>query len=250
MRFFAAARAHLAAGDGALAEALLDKAAPRLDAAGLHVAVRRLRAAVAVFFWRHKDAPAMLLAAVAAADPQDTSLIRELLFEAMQAVLVARQFTSGTDPITVARVALGVPRGSVGTPSVTDQLLDGFATRMAVGYAAAVPLLRGAVEGLFTDETRAAGIPATILGWFAADDLWDDRGRLAMLRRAEVIERRRAALGALRVILAGLSSSELWAARPAEAEACYLEAAEISSADPANPGTATTSTTTPATSPP
>ena len=43
-----------------------------------------------------------------------------------------------------------------------------------------------------------------------------------------MIERRHGALGALRVTLAGLSSSALWAARPAEAEACYLEAAEIS----------------------
>ena len=228
VRFFAAARAHLAAGDGVLAEALLDTATPRLDAAGLHLQVQRLRAAIAVFFSRHKDAPALLLAAVAAADGRSRPLIREMLFEAMQAVLVARQFTTGTDPIAVARVALGVPREINGKPSVTDLLLDGFATRTAVGYAEAVPMLRDAVARLFTDETWGPGIPATILGWFAADDLWDDRGRLAMLRRAEVAERRHGALGALRVTLAGLTSSELWAARPAEAEARYLEAAEIS----------------------
>jgi len=228
VRLFAAARAHLAAGDGVLAEALLDQATPRLDAAGMHVAVQRLRSSIAVFFSRHKDAPAILLAAVAAADPRDTSLIREMLFEAMQAALVARQFTTGTTPIAVARTALGVPRDPAGKPSVTDLLLDGFATRTAVGYSPAVPMLRDAVAGMFTDETGTAGISATILGWFAADDLWDDKGRLAMLRRAEVIERRHGALGALRVTLAGLSSSALWAARPAEAEACYLEAAEIS----------------------
>ena len=66
--------------------------------------------------------------------------------------------------------------------SVTDLLLDGFATRMAVGYPPAVPLLRAAVAALFTGEQPGpAGIPATILGWFAADDLWDDQGRRAML---------------------------------------------------------------------
>ena len=98
-----------------------------------------------------------------------------------------------------------------------------------MGYPAAVPLLRAAVAALFSGEQLAtAGIPATILGWFAADDLWDDQGRRAMLKRAEAAQRRHGALGALRITLAGLTTGEVWAGRPAEAEACYLEAAEIS----------------------
>jgi DNA-binding CsgD family transcriptional regulator len=90
-------------------------------------------------------------------------------------------------------------------------------------------LLRAAVAALFTGEQSGpAGIPATILGWFAADDLWDDQGRRAMLKRAEAVQRRHGALGALRITLAGLTTGEVWAGQPAEAEACYLEAAEIS----------------------
>jgi DNA-binding CsgD family transcriptional regulator len=228
-RLFAAAQAHLVAGDGTLAEALLDQAMPRLTAAGLHVAAQRLRASIAVFFSRHKDAPALLLDTVAAVDPPDIPLIRGMLFEALQAALVARQYTVNTTPVEVARAALQAPRALAGTASAIDLLLDGFATRIATGYAPAAPLLRAAVAALFTGgEPVPAGIPATILGQFAADDLWDDQGRRAMLLRAEAVQRRHGALGALRVILAALSTSELWAGRAAEAEARYFEAAEIS----------------------
>ena len=215
VRLFAAAQAHLAAGDGAVAEALLDRAAPGLAAAGMRVEAQRLRASIAVFFSRHKDAPALLLDAVAALDPPDVPLIREMLFEAMQAALVARQYTTGTTPNAVAEAALRVPRDHDRTATVTDLLLDGFATRITVGYQQAVPLLRAAVAALFTSEQpAAAGIPATILGWFAADDLWDDKGRRSLLGRAEAAQRRHGALGALRITLAGLTTGEVWAGRP------------------------------------
>ncbi|MBV9384709.1 MAG: hypothetical protein JOY82_20405 [Streptosporangiaceae bacterium] len=157
MRLFAAAQAHLAAGDGALAEASLDRAAPRLAAAGLHVAARRLRASIAVFFSRHKDAPALLLDTVAAVDPPDVPLIRELLFEAMQAALVARQYTTGTTPADVARATLEAAPDPARPVTATGLLLDGFATRLAVGYPPAVPVLRAAVAA-----ACAAGQPAPV----------------------------------------------------------------------------------------
>ncbi len=229
VRLLAAAQAHLVAGDGALAEAMLDLAAPGLAEAGLHVAAQRLRASIAVFFSRHKDAPGLLLDSVAAVDPPDAPLIRAMLFEALQAALVARQYTVGTTPVEVARAALQAPRDPALDATATGLLLDGFATRIAVGYPEAVPLLRAAVEAFSTsDQATPAGIPATILVQFAADDLWDDQGRRAIFLRAEAVQRRHGALGALRVILAGLCTSELWAGRLAEAEARYFEAAEIS----------------------
>jgi DNA-binding CsgD family transcriptional regulator len=229
VRLFAAAQAHLAAGDGTLAEASLDRAVPLLPAAGMHVAAQRLRASVAVFFSRHKDAPALLLDTVATVDPPDVPLIREMLFEAMQAALVARQYTTGTTPAGVARAALQAPRDPDQAVTATGLLLDGFATRTAVGYPQAVPLLRAAVTALVTgDQPAPVGIPATILGWFAADDLWDDQGRQAMLKHAEAVQRSHGALGALRITLAGLTTGEAWAGRPDQAEASYLEAVEIS----------------------
>jgi DNA-binding CsgD family transcriptional regulator len=229
VRLLAAAQAYLVAGDGALAEAMLDLAAPRLAEAGLQVAAQRLRASIAVFFSRHKDAPGLLLDAVGAVDPPDAPLIRAMLFEALQAALVARQHTVGTTPLEVARAVLRAPQDPDPDRTGTDLLLDGFATRIATGYPEAVPLLRAAVEAFSaSDEPTPAGIPGTILAQFAADDLWDDQGRRAIFLRAEAVHRRHGALGALRVILAGLCTSELWAGRLAEAEARYFEAAEIS----------------------
>ncbi len=229
LRYLAAAEAYLAAGDGTLAEALLDLATPGLDGAGMHVAVQRLRAAISVFFSRHKDAPAILLDAARRVEPTDVSLIRQILFDAMQAAIVARQYTAGTTLEEVAHSVLGAARDPCRPPSGNDLLLDGFATRIARGYADAVPLLRAAVAMMFTDETAAhVDIPSTILGWFAADDVWDEQGRRAMFERAQAIERRQGALGAMRITLAGLSTSQAWAGQMNDAENSYSEAAEIS----------------------
>lgn len=229
LRYLAAAHAYLAAGDGPLAEALLNLATPGLDDAGVHVAVQRLRAAIAVFFSRHKDAPAILLQAATMVEPADVSLVRQMLFDAMQAAIVARQYTTGTTLYEVAHAALGVTRDPSRPPSGKDLLLDGFATRIASGYADAVPLLRAAVAMMFTNEAAArVDIPSTILGWFAADDVWDERGRRAMFERAQAIERRQGALGALRITLAGLSTSQAWAGQMDDAENSYGEAAAIS----------------------
>ncbi len=132
-----------------------------------------------------------------ATHPRDAPLIREMLFEAIG--------RPGRPPVhhghhdgDVAQAALKVPRDPATSPTATDLLLDGFATRTAVSYASAVPLLRSAVAALSAAEQAALdGIPATILGWFAADDLWDDEGRRAALEHAEAIQRRHGALGGL-----------------------------------------------------
>jgi DNA-binding CsgD family transcriptional regulator len=229
LRYLGAAQAHLAAGEGLLAEALLDLATPELDEAGLHASVQRMRAAVAVFFSRHKDAPAILLDAASRVEATDVFLVRQILFDAMQAAVVAREYTAGTTLKEVAQAVLRVACDSRRPASGRDLLLDGFATRIARGYADAVPLLRAAVAAMFTDEGAAhVDIPSTILGWFAADDVWDEKSRRAMFERAQAVERRQGALGAMRITLAGLSVSQAWAGQMSDAENSYGEAAEIS----------------------
>jgi DNA-binding CsgD family transcriptional regulator len=229
LRYLAAAQAHLAAGDGPLAEAVLDLAAPGLDDAGLHVSVQRMRASIAVFFSHHKDAPAMLLSAASRVEVTDVSLRRQILFDAMQASLVAREYTVDVTLEDVAQAVLETAHDAGSLPSSKDLLLDGFATRIVRGYADAVPPLRAAVASMFTDEAAAhVDIPSTILGWFAADDVWDERGRHAMFERAQAIERRHGALGAMRITLAGLSVSQAWAGHMTDAENSYGEASEIS----------------------
>jgi len=228
-RYLAAAQAHLAAGDGLLAEAVLDLATPELDAADMHVAVQRVRASIAVFFSQHKDAPAILLEAASRVDVTDATLRRQILFDAMQASVVARQYTVDTTLEEVAHAVLVTARDPGSPPSSRELLLDGFATRIVRGYADAVPQLRAAVASMFIDETAAhVDIPSTILGWFAADDIWDDKGRHAMFERAQAIERRHGALGAMRITLAGLAVGQAWAGRMTDAENSYAEASEIS----------------------
>ena len=228
-RYLAAAQVHLAAGNGLLAEAVLDLAAAGLDDAGLHVWVQRMRASIAVFFSQHKDAPAILLDAATQVEGTDVSLQRQILFDAMQASVVARQYTVGSTLEEVARGALAASQNPLQPPSEKDLLLDGFANRIVRGYAAAVPHLRSAVASMFTDEAAAhVDIPSTILGWFAADDVWDEKGRRAMFERAVAIERRHGALGAMRITLAGLAVSQAWAGQMTDAENSYGEASEIS----------------------
>src|SRR4051812_8908075 len=229
MRYLAAAEAYLAAGDGPLAEAILDLATPGLDDAGMHVSVQRMRASIAVFFSRHKDAPAILLDAARVVDANDLPLLREILFDATQAAVVARQYTADTTLDEVAHAVLAASRPPQAPASARDLLLDGFATRIAGGYADAVPLLRAAVAMLFTDEAAApVDIPSTILGWLGADDVWDEQARRELFERAQAVERRHGALGALRITLAGLSVSQAWAGQMTDAENSYDEAAEIS----------------------
>ena len=195
----------------------------------MHVSVQRMRASIAVFFSRHKDAPAILLDAARTVEPTDVSLVRQILFDAMQAAVVARQYTEGATLDEVAHAVLGASRDPRRPPSGNDLLLDGFATRVAGGYAEAVPLLRAAVATMFTDEAAAhVDIPSTILGWFAADDVWDEQGRRAMFERAAGHRAPQGALGAMRITLAGLSVSQAWAGQMDEAENSYGEAAEIS----------------------
>ncbi len=228
LRYLAAAEAYLAAGDGPLAEALLDLATPGLDDAGMHVSVQRMRASIAVFFSQHKDVPAILLDAARTVDAADHVLVRQILFDAMQAAVVAREYTVGATLGEVADAVLVASRDPRRPAAANDLLLDGFASRISGSYAEAVPLLRAAVATLFTDATSAVDIPSTILGWFAADDVWDEQGRRAMFERAQALERRHGALGAMRITLAGLAISQVWAGQMTDAENSHGEAAEIS----------------------
>ena len=230
LRYLAAAQAYLAAGDGPLAEALLDLATPGLDDAGMHVSVQRMRASIAVFFSRHKDAPAILLEAASEESSRPTCRWSgRSCSTPCRPSIVARQYTVAR-PSKKSRTRCWVPRATrVGPPSGNDLLLDGFATRIASGYADAVPAAASRGGVIFTDEAAAhVDIPSTILGWFAADDVWDEKGRRAMFERAQAIERRQGALGAMRITLAGLSTSQAWAGQMNDAENSYGEASEIS----------------------
>lgn len=228
-RLLAAASAHLIAGDPDAARSLLDQAAPGITDPAVRIQAQRLRAALQQYFARVATMPAILLDAVPTIDPPDGRLAREMLFDALQAAMVTRQHTSGTTLVEVARAA----RATAGDPdagtAISDLLMDGLATRIVDGYAPAVPLLQAAVAAFRAeDEIPEGGMPLAIAGSYAADDLWDDRGRRALLDRLDRFDREQGALGVLWITLLSQASTEVRAGRFDRAEALYAEAADIS----------------------
>ncbi|MCS5735901.1 helix-turn-helix transcriptional regulator [Herbiconiux daphne] len=227
-RMFRAAEAYLAAGDGILAEALLDKAGPWLDAAGRHVDVQRLRALIAMFHHRYRDAWTTLLDAIDHADRGDEELIRGMLFNALRAALAGRE---GIDRLTaqeIARTILDYVRDKHPPTSARDLLLEGLATRFAVGYTEALPLLRSSVRALFIDDDEPPDAHSPpVAGWFAGDEIWDDDGRRGLFERGIDQGRRHGVLDVLQVSLGGRCVSQCWAGEMRAAEQSAFEAAEI-----------------------
>ncbi|MGI8334802.1 helix-turn-helix transcriptional regulator [Actinomadura scrupuli] len=230
-RLFASAQAHLVAGDPLMAQSLLERAAPELGAPAMRVGALRLRAAIEMFFARVAAVPSILLEAVAAIDPREERLVQGMLFQALEAAIMARRYTTGTTLVDVARTALNAPRDHSVRATVPDLLLDAFANRVACGFPEAVPLLRAAVTAMRAEgELVEAGMPLAVLLCLATEDLWDDTGRREVLGRLDTFDRDQGALQALRITLQGLASCELWAGRFGKAEALHAEAAEIATA--------------------
>ncbi|WP_307812201.1 LuxR C-terminal-related transcriptional regulator [Lacisediminihabitans changchengi] len=229
VRLLAAAEAYLAAGDGILAEALVDKAAPWLEDDTRSVDLQRMRASIAVFFLRYKNAPALLLDAVAHVDKGNVELIRSILFDALQAALVARDDTLAETTAGIAKRVLTLPFDTNADNVGRDVLLQALSTQLTVGYASAAPLSKRAVSTLFReDELHPAVLSTVTLGWFAADDLWDDAGRHDMFERAIALGRGHGDLGALRIALAGKCVGQCWTGDIEGAEQTYSEASEVS----------------------
>jgi ATP/maltotriose-dependent transcriptional regulator MalT len=110
-------------------------------------------------------------------------------------------------------------------------LLDGLATRIAIGYVEAVPTLRDAVAALqIGNPIDSGGARWSDLGSFAAQELWDFDGRRAFLEQLCDVERKMGAADRLRFTLVALGDCEMWAGRFAAAESYQLQALDLSEA--------------------
>jgi DNA-binding CsgD family transcriptional regulator len=137
--------------------------------------------------------------------------------------------TAETTPREVGAAALAAPPRHESPPTIEDLVLDGFATRFAVGYRQAVPILREAGHVLCAESTPPAGLTRwSVFGSNGAADLWDNNGYRTILTRLEQAERARGALDSLRITLGTLGHSLMWAGDFAAAEAVHSEATEIS----------------------
>src|SRR4051812_10220693 len=196
--------------------------------------VELLRARIALEQWRGGDAGRLLVMAARRLEPLDLELSRETYLDALGAAMV--------NDIEVAGGARAVAEAVRAAPSPTapsrpvDLLLDGFATQLTDGYAAAVPTLARALELLVASDVsnEDAGRWMTLAGSRAsalvAVDLWDaDAWRLLASQRVQ-FARDTGALVLLQFALSFLARSYLLAGEVTTASSMIDEARLIAEA--------------------
>ena len=143
-RRLAAAGAKRDAGDLEGALDLLAGIEPdALDESGLARA-ELLQAQIALAQRRNREAGRLFLSAAGRLEPLDLKLARETYLEALGGVIAHDIEVAGGVP-AVAAAAQAAPPGREPLRAV-DVMLDGFATRLIEGFAAAAPLLARALE--------------------------------------------------------------------------------------------------------
>ena len=229
-RFLAAATAAVLGGEYGRAQALLDQAAPHLPDAFDRAKIQRIRGVVLSALGHTADAPAVLADAARALEPFDPGLAADTWFGALELAVQALGYSRGTGLPEVARGALASP--ALACPSRDDTvgmlLLRGFATRVAVGHAAAVPILRRAMAAHGGLDQIPDGIAIrTMFVSLAALELWDSTGGMRLLNALAERDRRRGALHDLRVALLALAWQHAWTGDFRTADARYAAGSQI-----------------------
>jgi DNA-binding CsgD family transcriptional regulator len=223
-----AAQAHLTGGDQQAASRLLESAASLVRGPGDEAERVRLLASLRSLSLPGA-VPASLLDAARTLQPIDADGARKILLDAVAATLVSFQLTTSTSQREVARAALAASHPASEPDSVIERLCEGFATRIAVGYAEAFPLIRRAYDALGSEPMGQIEPERWALFFgFLPFELWDERGTYALLQRLESSDRAAGALGALRIRLAGLGHHEMWRGRFDRSAERYAEVVEIS----------------------
>lgn len=201
-RLITAAQATRDAGGHDAALALLDTASMRpLDDA--HAArVMRIRGIIAIEQHRRVEGVELLLGAAARFGPEYDQEARETALEALVGTFWDAELN---DPL-LARAAASVAdivQRSADPSTIVDLLLHGLYVRIVDGFAAAVPLLRRAVdtlvEGAPTERWQVFGVNRLFL--MLAEELWDEDAMGVLAARQVVACRRDGALAALQQAL-------------------------------------------------
>ncbi|MFF4518383.1 helix-turn-helix transcriptional regulator [Streptomyces mirabilis] len=228
-RLVAAARAHLALGEPRAARALLDRAERGLVDPVPRALARQARATAQIYSGRFTDVPTILLEAAESIADREPSLARKMMFEALQAIVFSDDRATTLTLRDLAREVLASPAAETPAPTYTDLFLTGYATRTAVGYRAAVPLMRAALATLDTAENLAEEcLPLAVISAFTAEDVWDDKVGRRAWQRLEAHDRANGALGTLRTTLMVGATWEMRAGRFAAASARHDELAQLS----------------------
>jgi DNA-binding CsgD family transcriptional regulator len=233
-RLLAAAGAKRDSGALEAALGLLDavEAGP-LDEMG-SARVELLRARIALEQLRGGDAGRLLVLAARRLEPLDRELSRETYLDALGAAMVNDvEVPGGARAVAEAVRAAPSPPG----PSrPVDLLLDGFATQLTDGYAAAAPTLARALEVLLALDLpeQDAGGWLTLAGSRAsalvAVDLWDAEAWRVLASQRVQFARDKGALVHLQFALSFLARSHLLAGEVTTASSMIDEARLIAEA--------------------
>jgi DNA-binding CsgD family transcriptional regulator len=215
-RLLAAARASRAAGalDAALGLLVALEAGP-LDALSA-AEVEHLRGLIALVQQGPSEAARLLRNAATRLEPLDAGLARDTHLEALWAAIWAGDLARPGGVVAAAEAARAAPPGPEPTRAV-DLLLEAFVLRLTQGYAAAAPLLTGALElGLRLDVTTdEAGLWRWLAGGRAgaivALELWDAESWHALAAVQAQLARDTGALVHLQYALNFLAMSYLFA---------------------------------------
>ncbi len=171
-RALAAAAAHVQAGSFDAAREMLSIAEAQSLNDFQHARIDVIRAELAFVESRGGDAPALLLKAARRLEPIDIALCRATYLRALHAVLFARQLALGGGVQEVARAAAAAPGPQrVRAP---DLFLDGLAALCNIGYEAAVPILRRALDVFDSDLSPEDELRWHFLAFQVANLLWED----------------------------------------------------------------------------
>ena len=176
------------------------------------------------------DASALLVQAAKQLEALDVALARQTYLEAWAAANFAGRFAGATNVHEVARAALSAPPPTV-TPRPSDLLLDGLATLITDGWAAAGDTLRAAAQAFASDEIDAD--ESLRWGWLAtaaADAVGEeDRWHEVVTRQLQAC-REAGLLTRLVIYLNQAAQSLIWRGDLAAAESLVAEAEAIAAA--------------------
>jgi len=203
-RALAAALANLHAGAFDTALGLLAQA--EADATGdlQRARVEQLRGQVEWASVAGRDAPVLLLRAAKRLEALDAGLARETYLYAWVAASLAGPLAGpGGLLLEVSRAARAAPPPAA-APRPCDLLLDGLATMVTRGHAAAEPTLRRAVDAFLDGQVSGAEwLQWGILAQMATMAVWDFDGWARMSTRHVELARASGALAPLSIALNG-----------------------------------------------
>jgi DNA-binding CsgD family transcriptional regulator len=235
-RWLAAAESVLLAGDAGQALALLSQSESDLSTPLLRAECLRIRAGAMTMIGQLGEVPLVYTTAARSLQTLDVKAARVAWLGAVISVTSTSTLTKGISPQTIAAEALSAPLIEGSEPSVDDELLAAFATRMVLGYGDALPRFRNVLSRMASSDHESDLLPGNSqLVRFAAQDLWDSDGATTALNRLASRQRAGGALLALHFTLMGLERNELWAGRFDAAEALSAAARDVNLASGKTP---------------